>query len=284
KDWIEQALLGTTIGEIDAGYSKKVPMNVSWNDFKETEEALLDLQVPTIDDKNCSSFSQIQKENVPKEIYHLDGERYISIFADIEDRDLGAINRDVQNGIEEVKLDSGYSVSLGGELEEQEGLVKDILFVFAISIFLVYLVMALQFNHFGQPLMVMSTIPVTVTGVILGMFITQMELNIMSGMGLIMLVGIVLNNAILMIDRTNQLQTSGTSLIDAIINAGQDRIRPIFMTTLTTVGGMIPLAIASGISADYQAPLATVIISGLLFSTLITLVLIPCIYRLFSKV
>lgn len=284
KDWIDQALLGTTIGEMDAEHGKKIPMNVSWDGFKETEEALLDLQVPTIDDKNFSSFIQLQKENVPKKIYHLDGERYISIFADIEDRDLGAVNRDIQNVIEEVKLDSGYSVSLGGELEGQEDLVKDITFVFAISIFLVYLVMAVQFNHFGQPLMVMSTIPVTVTGVILGMFITQMELNIMSGMGLIMLVGIVLNNAILLIDRTNQLQTAGTSLIDAIINAGQDRIRPIFMTTLTTVGGMIPLAMASGMSADYQAPLATVIISGLLFSTLITLVLIPCIYRLFSKV
>src|SRR5699024_5850020 len=137
------------------------------------------------------------------------------------DRDLGAVNRDIQNVIEEVKLDSGYSVSLGGELEEQEDLVKDIFFVFVISIFLVYLVMAVQFNHFGQPLMVMSTIPITVIGVILGMFITQMELNIMSGMGLIMLVGIVLNNAILLIDRTNQRQTSGTYLIAAIINAGK---------------------------------------------------------------
>ncbi|MED3739029.1 efflux RND transporter permease subunit [Virgibacillus pantothenticus] len=230
-----------------------------------------------------SAFMELKEVNVPKEIYHINGERSISIFADIDGRDLGAVNRDVQNMVENYKLDSGYSVSLGGELEEQQELMKDTIFVLVISIFLVYLVMAVQFNHFGQPLIVMSTIPVTIIGVILGMFMTQMELNIMSAMGLIMLVGIVLNNAILLIHRTNQLLIAGHSLHASIINAGQDRIRPIFMTTLTTVGGMIPLAMASGMSADYQAPVATVIISGLLFSTLITLVLIPAIYRLFSR-
>lgn len=283
KNWINQALLGTTIGEIDGDDGRKIPMRVSWDEFEGTKEALLNLEVPTLSDKNFSSFVQIQNVNSPKEIYHVNGERYISIFADIEGRDLGTVNRDVQNVVEDFNLDPGYSVSLGGQLGEQQELIEDILFVFVISIFLVYLIMAVQFNHFGQPLIVMSTIPVTIIGVILGMFITQMELNIMSGMGLIMLVGIVLNNAILLISRTNQLLIAGHSLNDSIINAGQDRIRPIFMTTLTTIGGMIPLAMASGMSADYQAPLATVIISGLLFATLITLVLVPSIYRLFSK-
>ncbi|GIP63115.1 acriflavin resistance protein [Virgibacillus pantothenticus] len=283
KSWLEQSLLGDIIGEIDGEYGRKIPMRVSWDDFKGTKESLLNLDVPALSDKKLSAFMELKEVNVPKEIYHINGERSISIFADIDGRDLGAVNRDVQNMVDNYKLDSGYSVSLGGELEEQQELMKDTIFVLVISIFLVYLVMAVQFNHFGQPLIVMSTIPVTIIGVILGMFMTQMELNIMSAMGLIMLVGIVLNNAILLIHRTNQLLIAGHSLHASIINASQDRIRPIFMTTLTTVGGMIPLAMASGMSADYQAPLATVIISGLLFSTLITLVLIPAIYRLFSR-
>src|SRR5699024_4780641 len=125
-------------------------------------------------------------------------------------------------------------------------------------------------------------LPISVTGVILGLFITQAELNMMSGMGIIILIGIVLNNAILLIDRTNQLRKDDVKVGAALIQAGRDRIRPIFMTTLTTIGGMLPLALATGMSADYQARMAIVIISGLLFSTLITLVLIPAIYRLCS--
>ncbi|WP_181917337.1 efflux RND transporter permease subunit [Virgibacillus dokdonensis] len=283
KSWLEQFLLGDCIGEIDGEYGREIPMHVSWKDVKGTKESLLNLDAPGHSDKKLSAFMELQEVNVPKEIYHINGERSISIFADIDGRDLGAVNRDVQNMVEGYNIDAGYSVSLGGELEEQQDLMKDTFLVLAIAVFLVYLVMAVQFNHFGQPLIVMSTIPVTIIGVILGMFMTQMELNIMSAMGLIMLVGIVLNNAILLIHRINQLLSAGHSLQDSIINAGQDRIRPIFMTTLTTVGGMIPLAMASGMSADYQAPLATVIISGLLFSTFITLFLIPAIYRLFSR-
>lgn len=282
QDWIDQALLGDTIGEIEGEYDRDIPINVSWEDYKGTEKDLLDREIP-IDDKKFSSFIELQDVDYPEEIKHENGDRSVAIYADIEDRDLGAVNRDVQKVIDDFELDSGYSMSLGGELEEQQDLNDDILFALLISIFLVYLIMAVQFNHFGHPIIVMATIPIAIVGVIAGMFITQMELNIMSGMGLIMLVGIVLNNAILLVNRTNQLRESGFSLNDAIITGGQDRFRPIFMTTFTTVGGMLPLALASGMSADYQAPLATVIISGLLFSTLITLVLIPTIYRLFSK-
>jgi HAE1 family hydrophobic/amphiphilic exporter-1 len=122
----------------------------------------------------------------------------------------------------------------------------------------------------------------TIVGVILGLFLTQMELSVMSGMGIVMLIGIVLNNAILLIDRTNQLRTEGFSVEEALLEAGKNRIRPIFITTLTTAGGMLPLALASGTSGTYQAPMATVIISGLLFATFITLLLIPAVYRLFT--
>jgi len=102
----------------------------------------------------------------------------------------------------------------------------------------------------------------------------------MSSMGIIILIGIVLNNAILLIDRINQLRNKGMTIIPALTNAREDRLRPIFMTTLTTIGGMLPFALATGLSSDYQTPMAIVIISGLLFSTMITLVLIPAIYRL----
>ncbi len=234
-------------------------------------------------DKKLSTFIDLETVRTPNEISHIGKERFIAVSADIEGRDLGAINRDVQKIINEFNTPTGYTIDVAGDIEQQQQLMMEMLLVLGIALFLVYFVMAVQFNHLGHPLIVMSVIPMAIIGVIIGLFVTQMELNLLSGMGIIMLIGIVLNNAILLIDRTNQLRREGMSLEEALIEAGRNRIRPIFMTTLTTVGGMLPLALASGASGNYQAPLATVLISGLLFATFITLLLIPSVYRLFTK-
>lgn len=283
KQKTEEFLFQEAIGTVEWG-NEALSLHASWDNKNHTKESLLQTKIPTQNgEKDLSSFITFKKEYMPNEIAHKNGERYISIMADVEGKDLGTVNKNIQKVINHYEGSPNYSVSLGGDLEEQNELMNELLFVLGIALFLVYVVMAVQFNHFGQPLIVMSIIPATVIGVILGLFITQAELNIMSGLGLIILVGIVLNNAILIIDRTNQLRNEGMSVVDSLLQAGENRIRPIFMTTLTTIGGMLPLALATGMSADYQAPLAIVIISGLLFSTLITLLLIPSIYRLFSK-
>ncbi|MBT2690179.1 efflux RND transporter permease subunit [Bacillus sp. ISL-47] len=282
RQFIEQAFLTMPVGEMTVN-EENVPLALKWAEKTDSKSSLLDLKVPTAQgEKALSSFIQLESVETPNEISHLDGERFLSISADMEGKDLGAINRDVQKLINDFDAPAGYSVSVAGDLEQQQELIMDMVFVLAIAIFLVYLVMAVQFNHLGHPLIVMSVIPMTIVGVILGLFITQMELSVMSGMGIVMLIGIVLNNAILLIDRTNQLRAEGSSVEEALLEAGKNRIRPIFMTTLTTAGGMLPLAMASGTSGNYQAPMATVIISGLLFATFITLLLIPAVYRLFT--
>jgi len=283
KQIIEQAFLGMPIGEMKVD-GESVPLTVKWTESTDTKESLLDLKVPTVDgEKTLSTFIELNTVESPNEISHIDGERSISISADIEGRDLGAINRDVQKAIDAFDTPAGYSTSVAGDLEQQQELIKEMLFILGIALFLVYLVMAVQFNHLFHPIIVMSVIPMTIVGVILGLFLTQRELSLMSGMGIVMLIGIVLNNAILLVDRTNQLRREGENLDMALVQAGKDRIRPIFMTTLTTAGGMLPLALASGTSGNYQAPMATAIISGLLFATLITLFLIPAVYRLFTR-
>lgn len=247
---------------------------------KTTSDLLKEKIITTDGEAKLSKFISIETDKIPEQITRTNEERYLSLMADIEDQDLGTVNQELKEVISNFNNGSNYTVSLAGELEEQDELINDTLFAMIIAIILVYVVMAVQFNHFGHPFIVMATLPATVIGVFLGLFITQTELNMMSGMGMIILIGIVLNNAILLIDRTNQLQKDGKSIIPALIQAGENRIRPIFMTTLTTIGGMLPLALATGMSADYQAPMAIVIISGLLFSTMITLILIPAIYRL----
>ena len=284
KQFIEQSFLHMPIGEVIVN-GEKLPIKVKWDDDIGNKKALLDLNIPTIKgEKKLADFIELRSINNPNQINHSDGERVVSISADIEGRDLGAINRDIQGLIEDYEVPIGYSVSVGGELEQQQELIQEMLLVIFIAIFLVYLVMAVQFNNLAHPIIVMSVIPMTIIGVILGLFITQQELTMMSGMGIVMLVGIVLNNAILLIDRTNQLRIEGFPVQEGLIEAGKNRIRPIFMTTLTTVGGMLPLALASGAAGNYQAPMAIVIISGLLFATLITLLLIPAVYRLFTAV
>ncbi|MDR4888814.1 efflux RND transporter permease subunit [Fredinandcohnia sp. QZ13] len=282
KQFIETSFIQMSVGTMQYD-NETIPLQLSWTKIPDTKTDLLDMKIPVNGvEVPLSTFIELETVQTPNEIIHSDGERLVTISADIKDRDLGAVNRDIQKMIDEFEMPTGYTLSAGGDLEQQQELMTDMIFVFAISIFLVYLVMAVQFNHFGHPLLVMSVIPITIIGVILGLFITQMELNLMSGMGIIMLVGIVLNNAILLIDRTNQLRKEGFTIEEALVGAGNDRIRPIFMTTLTTVGGMLPLALESGASGNYQAPMATVIISGLSFATLITLLLIPAVYRLFS--
>lgn len=283
KQFIEQALIEMPVGQMMLN-GENVPLMVSWGSETDTSEALFDLEMLTAEgDKNLSTFISLETVRAPNEITHIGGERFISVSADIEGRDLGAINRDVQKIIKEFNTPMGYTIDVAGDIEQQQQLMLEMLLVLGIALFLVYFVMAVQFNHLGHPIIVMSVIPMAVIGVIIGLFVTQMELNLLSGMGVIMLIGIVLNNAILLIDRTNQLRREGMSMEEALVEAGRNRIRPIFMTTLTTVGGMLPLALASGASGNYQAPLATVLISGLLCATFITLLLIPSVYRLFTK-
>ncbi|MFC7063838.1 efflux RND transporter permease subunit [Halobacillus seohaensis] len=280
---IEQAFLEMPVGELTID-DEDVAIAVKWEEETASKSALLDLDVPTAEgEEKLSQFIELLDVETPNEITHIDGERYVSITADIEGTDLGTVNREVQSVIDDFDAPAGYSLSVAGDLEQQQELIQEMLIILGIAIFLVYLVMAVQFNHLAHPLIVMSVIPMTIVGVILGLFITQRELSVMSGMGVLMLIGIVLNNAILYIDRTNQLRREGYGVEGALVEAGKNRIRPIFMTSLTTTAGMLPLALATGSSGNYQAPMATVIISGLLFATVITLLLIPAVYRLFAN-
>ncbi|MCD8511357.1 MAG: efflux RND transporter permease subunit [Bacillus sp. (in: Bacteria)] len=283
KGSMEMAFLHMPLGEIKMD-EDTIPLFIKWDQPIGKKEELLDWKVSTFNGEEAlSKFISLGSVSTPNEIIRIDGERSISIYADMEGRDLGSVNRDVQTAINEFNASPGYALSVAGDLEEQQALMMEMLLVLGIAIFLVYLVMAVQFNHLAHPLIVMSIIPMTMVGVIGGLFITQRELNVLSAMGVIMLIGIVLNNAILLIDRTNKLRLEGYGAREAIVEAGKNRIRPIFMTTLTTSGGMLPLALASGASGNYQAPMATVIITGLLFATLITLLLIPSVYNVFTS-
>ena len=264
---------------------KTMPMKLSNDVSIENKNDLLKEKIPTINgEKELSNYVSLEKETSLNEINRYNGERYITIGADYSEGDLGNINLEIQEMINGLDVEEGYTVAVSGDLEEQQQAMQDLLMILAISIFLVFTVMAIQFNSLKHPFIILMIVPYTITGVLIGLFISQNELNVLSGIGVIMLVGIVLNNGILLIDRIKQLRNSGLDVYEAVVNAGKDRIRPIFITTLMTVGGMIPLALATGSASGYQSPLAVVIISGLLYSTLISLVLIPSFYLVFEDI
>ncbi|MEB1809504.1 MAG: efflux RND transporter permease subunit [Bacillaceae bacterium] len=283
---IQALFLKSPIGEITAEDNTSKSLVLTTDQQMDRKQQLLNFEftTPTGEKEKLSKYMEFEKNTVPTQIDRKDGERYVTVLADLEGRDLGSVNRDIQQMLQDFNTPNGYSISMSGDLEAQQEAMQEMIIILAIALFLVYVVMAVQFNSLKHPIIVMSIIPMTITGVILGLFITQMELSIMSAMGVVMLIGIVLNNAILLIDRTKQLRNADYQVAEAIVEAGKSRLRPIFMTTLTTVGGMLPLALATGVSSSYQSPLATVVISGLLFATMITLVLIPAVYLLFEDI
>ncbi|WP_100406078.1 efflux RND transporter permease subunit [Bacillus solitudinis] len=272
------------VGDMSALDNQPIVITSDVSVENELEFLSAKILLPSGQTEKLSKYIELKPTVVPTQIDRKKGERVVTVMADIENRDLGSINREITELLNGYNPPNGYSVSTAGDLEAQQKAVQEMAMILGISLFLVYVVMAIQFNSLKHPLIVMSIIPFTITGVIIGLLLTQQEMSVMAGMGVIMLIGIVLNNAILLIDRTKQLRNENVSLVEAVVTAGKTRLRPIFMTTLTTIGGMLPLALATGTASGYQAPMATVVISGLLFATVITLVLIPAIYLLFEDI
>ncbi|HDR46984.1 MAG TPA: efflux RND transporter permease subunit, partial [Geoalkalibacter subterraneus] len=176
---------------------------------------------------------------------------------------------------------TGYDLSLAGNFEEQQKAFNELIVSLVLALMLVYMVLACQYESLRDPLVVMVSVPVAAVGVLITLFMTDTTLNLQSYIGCIMLGGIVVNNAILLVDQAGQLSRGGLPVQEAIVEAGRRRLRPILMTTLTTILALLPLAMGIGEGADAQAPLARAVVGGLAGSTLITLVLIPVIYSLF---
>ncbi|MGF1669392.1 MAG: efflux RND transporter permease subunit [Balneolaceae bacterium] len=216
----------------------------------------------------------------PIEIRRINGQRVTYITANLESGvPLGVAVDKIQNELSEFTLPAGFSIVFGGEYEEQQKAQADFTLSIIMALILIYMVMAGQFERFVDPLIVMFSVPVAIVGIIPTMLLTGTSLNMQSIMGTIMLIGIVVNNAIVLVDYINLMRRErNLSVFEAVVQSGKLRLRPILMTTLTTVLGLFPLALGWGAGAEIQAALARVVIGGLIASTLITLVLIPVVY------
>ena len=280
---IQSQLEGTTVGQIEReGELQDITLKLP-------EKSLSDLNDMKItsdgQDYMVNEIATIEIGQSPKEINRRNQTRIGKITAELEnDLPLDQAATIIEEAIASMSVPADYKVSITGQEEKRAESMENLGFALLLSVVLVYMVMASQFESLLHPFTILLTIPLAVVGTVLTFFVLGMTFNIMAFIGLIMLVGIAVNNSILLIDRTLQLRKEGMSRIDAIKQAGQQRIRPIFMTSLTTILALLPLTIGVGESASLRSPMAIAVIGGLITSTLLTLVVIPCVYEIFEGV
>ncbi len=232
----------------------------------------------------AGSVVNLQRREGPSQIQRKNQQRILTVSAALQNRDLGSTVRDLDKELRAIDLPDGYAFAYGAEYEEQQDAFKQMTLAVILAITLVYMVMAAQFESFRDPFIILFSIPVSAVGVVFILMVTNTSVTIQALLGIIVLVGIVVNNAIVLVDYINQLRRDhGMKLYDSVVHAGEDRLRPIIMTTATTVLGLVPMAIGIGEGAELQAPLARVIIGGLTASTMITLLLIPVLYMIFEE-
>ncbi|OGG46626.1 MAG: hypothetical protein A3F84_02940 [Candidatus Handelsmanbacteria bacterium RIFCSPLOWO2_12_FULL_64_10] len=230
-----------------------------------------------------ASVADVRVEPGPAEIRRIDQQRVALVTANLVGRDLGSAVEDIRRTVAQVPLPADFSITVGGQSEEMATSFESMRFAIILAIFLVYLVMASQFESLLHPLVIMFSIPFGLVGVALALMLTGGTVSVMVLIGLIMLAGIVVKNAILLIDYTNHARRQGVPKEEAVVQAGQVRLRPILMTTGATVLGLLPMALGLGEGSELRQPMAITVIGGLTISTMLTLVLIPVIYVMLDR-
>ena len=228
-----------------------------------------------------SAFASIKEGTGSLEINRKSQQRIVSVEAGLNKTSLGEATAKVKKIISSIDIPSDVEVNIGGQVTSQKESFGDLYLILILGILLVYMVMAAQFESFLDPFIIMFAVPFALIGVIWAFKVTGITLSITTFIGIIMLIGIVVNNAIVLVDYTNLLRQREYKFIDAVLEAGRSRMRPVLMTSLTTILGMLPMAMSKGMGKEMFSPLGITMIGGLLVSTLITLLLVPTIYTLF---
>jgi HAE1 family hydrophobic/amphiphilic exporter-1 len=241
------------------------------------ETPLTTLNGQTVKLRNVASIRQTFG---PVEIDRKNRARVTRVLAGVQGRVLGDVVHDIRAQMAELDVPVGISIEWGGEVEEQQKAFRDLTLLLIVGVILVYMVMAGEFEDFIDPFIIMFSVPFAFVGVFLAFVLTSTPLNLMSFIGLIMLMGIVVKNAIVLVDYTKQLRKRGMGLHEAIVTGGRTRLRPVLMTSLTTIFGMVPLALSRGEGSEVWNALGITVIGGLTVSSLVTLMLIPLLYSL----
>jgi len=230
-----------------------------------------------------NNFARVYEVAGPVEIERQNRERVLRVECNVYKRSVGKVREDIKRELQKITLPQDIMINFGGEAEEQAKAFRNLTLLLILGIMLVYMIMAAQFESLLDPFIVTFAVPFTFTGVLLGLFLTRTTLSVITFLGIVMLMGIVVNNAIVLISYIGILRQRGYSILEAITLGGRDRLRPVLMTTITTLVGLLPLAILRGEGSEVWQPLGITMISGLSVSTFITMLFVPTLYAVFSR-
>lgn len=279
---IQNTLSGQDAGNLESGGElKDIRIKLPDMSLKEFENIVIKSGTQVF---RLSELASIKHGNSPKEILHTNQNRIGKIMADkTDEKSLEHIVADLKIKLSDINLPPNYKIDITGEEEKRQEAISNLSMALLLSIILVYMVLASQFESLLHPFTILLTIPLAVVGAVFAFFILGQSFNIMAIIGIIMLVGIAVNDSIVLVDAINKLREKGLNRRDAIIKAGELRLRPIIMTSLTTMLALLPLCFGFGQSASLRSPMAIAVIGGLFTSTLLTLVVIPCVYDLIDR-
>jgi HAE1 family hydrophobic/amphiphilic exporter-1 len=259
-------------------FDRKIAVMVRYPDeLRYSRETLATLRV---NDVPLRELVRVEEVLGPAEVRREDQGRIVTVYADVVEGGLDAAVAAIQGAIGDLPVGRDLRLEVGGENEEMRRSFRGLMIAFVLASLIVYMVLAAQFESFSHPFTILMAVPLAVVGAVLALVVTGQGINTMSLIGLVILVGIVDNDAIVKVDFINQARASGMGIREAILEGGRKRLRPIIMTTVTTIFGLLPMALGFGRGAELQAPMAIVVIGGLTVATLLTLVVIPVIYLL----
>ena len=282
---ISASIEGQTAGTFwDAGDDYDINVRLD-KLYRQNRESLEQLMIPVSNDHlvPLSQLGAVEETLSPPTIYRENQERYVSVSCNLSGIDLGTARKQIEAMIASTPLPSDFTVIIGGNAEDQQESNMYLGIAFVVAIVLVYMVMASQFESLLDPFIIMFTVPLSIIGVVLFLYITQTSLSVMALVGIVMLVGIAVNNGIVLVDYMNQLRERGYELYDAVEESGAARMRPVLMTASTTIFGMVPLALELGSGSELWSPLARAVIGGLTSTTLLTLFVVPVLYIIFER-
>lgn len=284
KEASSATTLSTDTEDLDVYVSDEKDEKLKRSDIEKMKIEYTDSQTQKTKKVKLSKIADFSMADTPSSINRINQTRYMTVSLTLgDDYNVGLVSNDVHAVLDKYEMPSGYELEFTGEDENINESIKQVALMFIVGVIFMYLIMVAQFQSLLSPFIILFTIPLAFTGGFMGLWISGSEVSVIALIGFVMLSGIIVNNGIVLVDYINQLREQGMTKYEAIVEAGKTRLRPILMTALTTILGLLPMIISSDSGSDMIRPMSIVTIGGLIYGTLLTLFVVPCIYAILNR-